>query len=81
LDPRVRGNTVGAQTQLAEENIHFVPINQTIEFLPGETNKQVKVPLINQENRCLENYLTDAGKFEYVDPSGSNGTISFGFNG
>jgi len=47
----------------------------------GETEKSVKIPLINQENRALEEFLMNAGNFEWTDPNAKNGTFTFGRSG
>jgi len=78
----VSQGTLGASTAAqAVENEHFIPINQKVEFLHAETTKQVRIPLINQENAALSEFLVNAGNFEWVDPNGKNGTISFGQGG
>ena len=71
--------TVGvSQAAFAIANENFIPINQKVEFLHAETTKQVKIPLINQEHKALSEFLINAGNFEWVDPNGKNGTVSFG---
>lgn len=74
--------TLGASAAAyALENEHYTPINQKLEFLNGETNKTVQIPLINQDKKALTEFLMNAGNFEWMDPSGKNGSVSFGQGG
>ena len=65
----------------AKENEHYKPINQRVEFQPTETEKTVKIPLIDQELKALKEYLINAGEFDWVDAKGKSGYVKFGDGG
>ena len=66
----------------AIENEHYTPINQRLEFLDSETKKNVRIPLINQEEKALKDFLINAGDFDWITGSDKpQGYVKFGDDG